>query len=320
VYGEINFDVTQQLQATIGARVFSVAQHDYAVTTGVFNSGYSAGRGSSYDSGTNPKFELSYRLAPDILSYATAAKGFRQGGPIAGFPAAICNADLAALGLSSPPTSFKADALWSYELGAKTAWLDNRLTVNGAVYYIDWSNIQQNISLPTCGFNFTGNFGTASSEGGELEIHYEPTSALRLTLGAAYNEAKLLTTVVGAQGGKGDPLESAPKWMGSASAEYHREFADAASGYVRLDFSTTTHQYNNFTPTSIYHNRAGYSLANMRVGAEHKAWHTALFIDNAFNKRAETALPLSYAIDLPTTRRISLNRGRTIGLEIRFDW
>jgi len=320
VYGEINLAVTERLQATIGARVFSVTQHDYAVTTGVFNGGYSAGGGASYDSGTNPKFELSYRFAPDILTYATAAKGFRQGGPVAPFPAAICAADLAALGLGSPPTSFKADTLWSYELGAKTAWLQNRLTVNGAVYYIDWSDIQQNISLPTCGVDFTGNFGSASSEGGELEIHYEPDAALRLTLGAAYNEAKLLSTVVGAQGAKGDPLENAPKWMGSASAEYRRQFGDATSGYARWDFSTTSHRYNNFTPTSIYYNRAGYSLANMRIGAKHEAWDAALFVDNAFDKHAETALPLSYAIDLPTTRRVSLNRPRTMGIEVRFDW
>ena len=178
-------------------------------------------------------------------------------------------------------------------------------------------NIQQNISLPTCGLNFTGNFGTASSEGGELEMHYAPTSTLSLTLGAAYNVAKLISTVVGA---KGDPLENTPKWMGSASADYHRQFGNAGLGYARLDYSTTTHQYNNFTPASKYYDRAGYSLANMRVGVKHKGWDTALFIDNAFNKHAETALPLSYAIDLPTTRRVSLNRPRTIGLEIRLDW
>jgi outer membrane receptor protein involved in Fe transport len=320
VYGEINVDVTQQVQATLGARIFRVAQYDYGVFKGVFVGGYTAAGGSSYDRGTNPKFELSYRLAPDVLAYATAAKGFRPGGPLPGLQGAICNVDLTALGLSSVPASFKADTLWSYELGAKTAWLDNRLTVNGAVFYIDWRNIQQNISLPTCGLNFTGNFGTASSEGGELEMHYEPTSTLSLTLGAAYNVAKLISTIVGAQGAKGDPLENTPKWMGSASADYHRQFGNAGLGYARLDYSTTTHQYNNFTPASNYYDRAGYSLANMRVGAKHKGWDTALFIDNAFNKHAETALPLSYAIDLPTTRRVSLNRPRTIGVEIRFDW
>ena len=319
-YGEINIDVTQRLQAIFGARVFTVSQHDYTWGTGVFNGGYAASGASSKDSGLNPKFELSYRLAPDILTYATAAKGFRQGGPLSGFPAHICTADLAAIGLGSPPSSFKADTLWNYELGAKTAWLDHRLTVNGAVYYINWNDVQQLISLPTCGVDFTGNFGSASSEGSELEIQYEPTSALRVTLGAAYNEAKLTSTVVGAQGRTGDTLENAPRWMGSASTEYHRTFGDSTSGYARLDFSTITHQYNNFDTTSIYYNRAGYSLANMRLGAKHRGWDTALFLDNALNKHAETALPLSYAIDLPTTRRVSLNQPRTVGLDVRYDF
>jgi outer membrane receptor protein involved in Fe transport len=289
-------------------------------TTGVFNGGYSAGGGSSYDRGINPKFELSYRVEPDFLTYATAAKGFRQGGPVVGFPAGICTADLAALGLRSPPTSFKPDALWSYELGGKTAWLDDRLTVNGAVYHMNWSNVQQLITLPTCGVAFVGNFGMASSEGSEVEIHYEPIAVLRLTLGAAYNEAKLTSTIIGAQGQKGDILENAPRWMGSASAEYRREFGGPTSGYARLDFSTVTHQYNNFEKTNIYRNRPGYSLLNMRVGTKHQAWDMALFINNALNKHAETALPVSYAVDLPTTRSISLNQPRTVGLEVRHDF
>jgi iron complex outermembrane recepter protein len=317
VYGEINVDVTENLQVTLGLRGFDINQHDYAVTTGVFNGGSTVGSGFSKDSGTTPKYELSYHWTPDILTYATAAKGFRQGGPVDNFPAGLCNADLAAIGLTSPPTSFKADTLWSYELGAKTAWLDHRLTVNGDVYYIDWSRIQQLIALPTCGLDFTGNFGKAESKGSELEIQYEVLTGLRLTLGAAYNEAQLLSTVAGAQGGKGDTLENAPRWMGSASTEYDRPLAAATSGYIRADFSSVSHQYNNFNPTSIYYERAGYSLANLRLGVKHKFWDAALFIDNAFNKHAETALPLSYAVDLADTRRVSLNRPRTIGIELR---
>ena len=211
VFGEINVDVTSKLQATVGARVFEVTQSVLGTTNGVFNGGFTESIGASKDTGTNPKYELSYHLTPDILAYATAAKGFRQGGPLTGLPANICDADLKAIGLSAFPTSFKADTLWNYELGAKSSWLDHRLTVNGAVYYIDWKNIQQLISLPTCGLAFTGNFGQAYSEGSELEIQYEPVPSLRLTLGAAYNEAELLSTVTGAQGQKGDTLEDAPK-------------------------------------------------------------------------------------------------------------
>jgi outer membrane receptor protein involved in Fe transport len=320
VFGEINVDLTRQLQATLGLRAFNITQQDASRYTGVYNGGPTASSGSSKESGTTPKYELSYHFSPDVLAYALASKGFRQGGPLDGYPATLCNKDLDAIGLSGFPSSFKADTLWNYEMGAKTAWLDNSLTVNGSVYYIDWSNVQQLIALPTCGFNFTGNFGKAVSKGSELEFQYKPVSALRLTLGLAYNEAKLTSTVAGAQGSAGDALENAPRWMGSTSAEYDRQITSETSGFARVDFNTTSRQFNNFVPTSNYYQRAGYSLANARIGAKWQKWQASLFINNAFDKHAETALPSSYAIDLPTTRRLSLNQPRTIGLDFRWDY
>src|SRR6185312_3324895 len=128
---------------------------------------FSTDAGSSRDTGTNPKFDLSYHLTPDVLAYATAAKGFREGGPLLSIPATVCGPDLAAIGLTGAPTAFRPDTLWNYETGLKSSWLDHRLTVNAAVYYIDWKDIQQLVALPTCGYSFTGNFGKAISKGSE---------------------------------------------------------------------------------------------------------------------------------------------------------
>jgi outer membrane receptor protein involved in Fe transport len=319
-YGEVNVKITPQLQATVGLRTFEVKQYDHAITTGVFNGGLTDNAGISKDNGTNPKFSLSYAITPDALTYATVSKGFRQGGPIPGLPSTLCAADLAAIGLSAPPTSFKSDTLWNYELGAKTGWLDRKLTVDTALYYIKWTRLQQLIALPTCGFDFTGNFGSASSKGTELEVQYNLSDSLRLTVGGAYNEAKLDSNVVGAQGRAGDTLEDAPRWMGSVAAEYRREIAAMTYGFARADFSSVSKQYNNFNSGSIYYDRPGYSLLNLRLGVDRHLWEASLFIDNALDKHAETALPLSYAIDLPTTRRVSLNRPRTIGLDARINF
>jgi iron complex outermembrane recepter protein len=319
VFSELNWDITSQLEATVGARYFKESRGQAGYTTGVFNGGTSTVNGTSSASGTTPKYGLNYHVTADVLTYATVAKGFREGGVLNALPS-ICDGDLAHLGLASSPTSYKPDSLWNYELGAKTAWLDRRLTVNGAVYYIDWRNIQQLILLPTCGFDFTGNFGTASSKGAELEIQYEPVNELRFSLGTAFNEAQLTSTVTGAQGQVGSTLENAPKWMGNVSAEYHRDLLRGMSGYGRIDFNTTSHEYNNFDSQSIYYRQAGYSLANLRFGVKKGAWQSSLFVTNLFDKHAEMALPQSYAINLPTTRRESLNRPRTIGLDLRLDY
>jgi hypothetical protein len=59
---------------------------------------------------------------------------------------------------------------------------------------------------------------------------------------------------------------------------------------------------------------------NARLGVNRNRWQAALYCTNVLNKHAETALPLSYAVTLPTTRAVSLNRPRTIGIDFRFDY
>jgi iron complex outermembrane recepter protein len=319
LFGEFDIDLAPGLQATVGARMYQQSQRYTLYINGVLNGGVTPPTAvKSEVSGTTPKFGLSYHVSPDILTYATAAQGYREGGPLYPFPS-LCNGDLQNLGFVTPPTAYKPDTIWNYEIGTKTEWADHRLTMNGAVYYIDWTDIQQVIVLPTCGFNFVGNFGTASSEGTEFDLNYAATAGLKFSLDFSYNEAKLTSTVPGAAGKVGQTLEYAPRWTGATSAEYTRQLGADYSGYVRADLNTSTHENANYNAQSIYYNVAGYSLLNLRLGLNHGAWQTGLFVTNALDKHAETELPLANGIDLPTQRRIALNRPRTIGLDIRFD-
>lgn len=319
-FGELNIDLLPGLQATLGERVYQQNQRYTVYINGIFNGGVETPTSShSSDArGTTPKYGLSYHVTQDILTYVTVAKGYREGGPLYPFPS-TCSEDLAALGLSTPPTAYKPDSIWNYEWGAKTEWLEHRLTMNGAVYYIDWTNIQQNITLPTCGFGFVGNFGKASSKGGEFEMNYDPTGSLKLTLSFSYNEAKLTSTIPGAAGQAGQTLEYAPRWMGATSAEYTRSIDADTSAYLRGDFNFTSREDTSYNSQSIYYNMAGYSLLDLRLGVKHLAWSGGLFLTNALDKRGETELPLSNGIDLATQRRIALNRPRTIGLDVRFE-
>jgi iron complex outermembrane recepter protein len=321
VFGELNVDLAPGLQATLGDRIYQQSQRYVLYINGIFNGGGATPETALYSDarGTTPKYGLSYHLSPDVLTYATAAKGYREGGPVYPFPN-TCAADFEALGVSTPPTAFKPDTIWNYELGSKTEWLDHRLRANAALYYIEWTNIQQNITLPTCGFNFIGNFGKAVSKGAEFELNSDPTRALKLNLSLAYNEAKLTSTVPGAAGAADQTLEYAPRWMGATSAEYTRYIAAETSAFLRGDFNISSHEYANYDAESIYRNVAGYSLLNLRLGVKHAAWTGGLFVTNALDRHAETELPLSNGVDLPTQRRIALNRPRTIGIDVRFDY
>jgi outer membrane receptor protein involved in Fe transport len=59
----------------------------------------------------------------------------------------------------------------------------------------------------------------------------------------------------------------------------------------------------------------------LRFGVEGgKNWEAALFVENLFDRLAETSLPVAISADLPTTRRIAVNRPRTIGIDARWSF
>lgn len=323
IFGEITFDLMQGLQATIGARYFKQNQTLHNDQGGVLGGGPISPTDESIQAhGTTPKYELSYRLTANAMIYATAAQGYREGSP--GFPVPPeCIDDYRALGFPNAAvgtaTNYKPDTIWNYELGAKTTWLDDKLGIDGAIYSIKWNDIQQTIIL-ACGYTFTGNFGSATSKGVELEMHYDPVSALRLALSVAANEAKLTSTAAGAQGQVGQTLEYAPKWMGSFSAEYRREIRADVSAYARASINTTTHEDTGYVTASPFFNLPGYSLANLRLGLKHRRWQSSIFADNLFNKHVETDLYNAYGSNVPNTQPLGLNRPRTVGLDVRFDY
>ncbi len=71
--------------------------------------------------------------------------------------------------------NYEADTLWSYELGLKTQLLDRRLSIEGSVYHINWSNIISAVHVPLCATHISKNLGDAKSDGFDLSV-----KALRL--------------------------------------------------------------------------------------------------------------------------------------------
>ena len=250
-FGEVAFKLTDTLSATVGVRVSKV---DYTGT--IYNGGPFVGEliqnnVSASEKPVTPKAVLSWKPDADNLYYVSASKGYRVGGINAGV-GQNCDQDAQSLGLPVDaggrriyPKDFQSDSLWSYELGAKNAFLDRRLQINTSVFQIDWKNIQQNVYLPHCGEQYAANLGQVKSIGGDVEFIYKPIDPLLLNVTAAYVDARYtkdstagsLGTVVR----KGDRLLGAP-WSFTTSAEY--KFADWAgrTPYVRLDYQYQTAQ------------------------------------------------------------------------------
>jgi iron complex outermembrane receptor protein len=318
-YGEASYAFDGGWKVTVGARAFKVNQTFYQEGDGVLNGGTTAVNSSSSDHGVNPKLTVSKEIATDDLVYFTASKGYRPGGPNNPAPASVCGSEVAGLGLSqSQLTKYGSDNLWNYELGAKTAWLDHRLKVNGSVYYIDWRDVQQQIVLK-CGFNITANFGSATSKGAELEVALAPVRGLTLTLNGGYTNSTLGNSIPGSSARTGDRLVDVPRWTAAAGAEYQRALTANYSGFFRVDVTDRDGANALYDRTSPFYHYAGFALTNVRFGLEQmEKWKASIFVDNVFDKIGETALPVAIAADLPTTRRIAVNTPRTVG--VTFDY
>ena len=320
-FAEASYDLGHGLTARAGLRAFQVDQRFYQWGEGVLNGGVSQVSNSSSDNGLNPKFNLSWQIDPDHMVYATASKGYRPGGPNNPAPAAVCGAEVSKLGLSvSQLTRYQPDTLWNYEAGAKTRWLDRKLTVNGSVYYIDWSDVQQQIVL-NCGFNITANFGKATSKGAELEVEYHPLPGLSLNAAAGYTDATLSNDIPGTPARKGDPLQDVPHWNLAGGVEYAKSFSNGFNGFGRLDVNYTSDALALYDRTSPFHERKGFVITNVKLGIDNgDHWQAVFFVDNLFDKIGQTGLPAAIGADLPTTRRIAVNRPRTVGVTLSYKY
>ncbi len=140
VFGQATYQILPGLKVTAGARYEKATEELSFNSLGYFASG-APFSGSTTGYKTTPKGVISYEFGKTMV-YASAAEGFRDGGINRPVPIPLCSPDLATLGLTQAPPSYKADSLWSYEVGAKSRALSNALSVSGSLFDIRWNNIQ----------------------------------------------------------------------------------------------------------------------------------------------------------------------------------
>ena len=283
-FGELSYNLTPELKFTAGLRYLYGRSALNGVQGGFFaSSPMQNGVTKAY--APTPKFSVTYDVNPNVTAYATAGKGFRLGGINGPVPVIQCGPDLAAFGLDSAPVGYAPDKLWNYEVGAKGRFFDNQLSVNSSAYDIEWSKIQIDIPLKTCGFDFTDNVGEARSYGIETEVQWRVNAALTVGASGQYNHDTFTQAVAGLGVNKGDPVPGSPKWSLNLVADYEMPITDTISGFVRGNWQFTGNSHGTFVRTNQDYDRATYNLAGASIGANFDSWDIALFVKNLFDTK-----------------------------------
>ncbi|HBY43056.1 MULTISPECIES: TonB-dependent receptor [unclassified Brevundimonas] len=286
VFGEISYKITPRLTATAGLRYFDFSEEYETFSSGLLNGGVSRYAGEFSEDGVTPKFNLSFDATRDNMIYVQASKGFRLGGVNTTVPADLCRADLDKLGLKETPGSFGSDSVWNYEVGSKNQFMDRRLTVNASVYYIDWTDIQTTMSLPSCSFSFRTNAGKARSIGTEIETRFAVNDALDVYGTVGLTDSTLTEDVPFTTWSDGDRVPGVAREQISAGARQAFTVFEARDAYARIDYSYTGKMNTRFDTDNAANREYGdYHLVNLTAGVRlpGRPIEASVFVRNLFD-------------------------------------
>lgn len=259
-------------------------------------------------------FNVNYKIAPDVLAYATYAKSFKTLGINQnGLP---LNADNT---VNYDASTVKPESVNHYEIGLKTQFLDRRATFNLTAFRTDIKNFQATVNGGQFGTvrGYLANAGKVRSQGIEADFKIVASDRFTAYANGAFTDAKYKKFVDAPcppelSGGTYQPSGATPdysqpgvpgalsprqcdisgqnlpgvsKWAFSYGAEYNIPVTLLAKDgqlYLGVDGNYRSHWNSNASP-SIYTEVKGYALTNVRAGFRGEGFDVFGWVRNAFD-------------------------------------
>ena len=323
IFGSFEFDFTEKL--TLGAK-FRYNEDEVS----------NLNRQKKTFDAFLPTFTASYEATDDILVYANIARGNKPGGHnrTQGLPTSYHNID--------------ESTAWNFELGMKSAWLDNRVTVNAAVYHIDWRDMHMTTTVNTPTIPTTSileNVGKSTVNGVELDLAAELTDFWDMRLGYAWTDSEIDEFIQSIAPGEestnsfkesavmfgyadngdviisGTQVPQTSKHQINLSNTLHGNMMDDWSWFLRADVNYNSKRYDQVYNLAHTGNR---EIVNLRGGVRSGSFHIEVWVDNVFDNEDSPAL-IRYVevapIGLFSTNRtigVTLPEKRRVGVTARY--
>ena len=221
-----------------------------------------------------PKATLRYKPTDDLTLYGGWSRGFRSGG----FNQTGVGAIAAASGHLGVHDLFQAEIADTWEVGAKSEWLDKRLSANAALYYTHSRNGYFFYFDATTSTQNLGNLD-ALYKGGELELNARATNWLDLFANFGYNYGSITAMQDRSVIGNKPPLLTQDTV--NAGFQVHEPLGGDLNGVLRLDYQMLGRTW--WDPYDVT-SRDPVNLLDLRAGVDHERWSVTAWSKNLTNK------------------------------------
>jgi len=319
VFGEGTYSFNEKVDLLLGGRLFREKRDSTSSFSGVFPvllGGPLPGTFSSKaeDDIFNPKATLTYHWNDDILSYGTVSRGFRSGG----------QNDLAVF-VPGSPIEYDPEQLTNYEVGFKSTLADGAIRLNGAIFYMEWEDLQSVIAEGPGGIGeVIGNIGSAHSQGIEAQLTAQLTQNLLFNLSGALIEAETdeATLVPDPSGGaaitvpSGTRIPNVSESSFAASLDYNFSITESLDGFARASWSYVGGSTNNVVRNQKV---PEYNLVDLKLGIEKDTWTLSVFANNVLDE--DVLLSRAVTDNLADGEpRYNWGRPRTFGINLAVDF
>ncbi|MBU0538895.1 MAG: TonB-dependent receptor [Gammaproteobacteria bacterium] len=303
-----------------------------AVLAGVFKVERHDLEGTQKGGNLAPSLNVQYDVNDDVMAYATVSVGNKSGG----FDA---RSNASPGGAIDGSFEYDEEKATSFEVGAKTSFMNGRGELNIAAFFTKYDDLQVSIFDGTLGFN-VGNAGAAETKGIELDGRFALTDNLLMTAALAFLDFEFtdfekgqcyqgqtpdqVTPTANYCDYKGKTNQYVADYSGNVGFVYTRSFGDAMEFRAGTDF-TFTDDYNSSQNLDPSQEQDGYVEVNMRLAvADVKSgWEVAIIGKNLTDEDV-----ISYSNDVPLANSsfgsighyAFIERPRSVAVQVAYRW
>jgi iron complex outermembrane receptor protein len=365
VFGQAQYDVTKDFEASFALRYDYEDRHDHNLVPTGARTLYIDYDGPPYTGGAplnpglvpalnpagihdedkvfdqlEPKASLRWVALPDLTLYADWGVGFKSGGFNNEGSAATINTFInpVVTGAGYPAVEisdiYKKEVSSEFEVGAKSQLLDNRLTLDGALYH----NIVHNMQFfeffvgPFGLLRVVDNIDQVTLEGAELSADFKATRDFDFGASGSYIHSRIDANSTRPDT-VGNQAPYTPNYTWNVFVQYNPYLIDTLRLLARVDvrgtgptwFHTVQNQNNptvfevTYGPLGLANygqtERAAFTLVNLRVGLKRGPVTLTGFATNLFDKSY-----LSEVIPAPEFGGafVSPGEGRRYGVQLDY--